>query len=243
MQTFKNKTVVITGGSKGIGRVLAMKLAAEGANVTITSRDEKQLSKTCSEIKKKTGNDNVMAICGDVSVYDDVKKIIGESISKFGEIHCLINNAAIMTHKTIEEFNIDEWKKVIEVNLFGTFMVSKEVIPYMKKLSETTGATIINIASTSGRRGYERGSAYVASKFAVSGFSECLFKELRQFNIRVITVYPSLVETSIKEENELVEIGKGVHMRAEDVADSIISSLKLPQRAMIKDIEIWCTNP
>lgn len=243
MQLLKNKTVLITGGSKGIGRVLALKLAGEGTNIVINARDEKQLKNTYTEIKQKTGNDNILAISGDVSDYNDVKKIINESISKFGEINCLVNNAALMTHKTIEDFNIDEWKKVIEVNLFGTFMVSKEVIPYMKKLSDTTGSTIVNIASTSGRRGYEKGSAYVASKFAVSGFSECLFKEIRQYNIRVITVYPSFVETIMKEENELQNIGKGVHMRAEDVADSIISSLKLPQRALIKDIEIWCTNP
>lgn len=243
MQSLKNKTILITGGSKGIGRILALKFASEGANIIITARDEKQLLKTCDEIKQKTRNENILSIAGDVSMYEDVKKIVRESILKFNEIHYLVNNAAIMTHKTIEDFHIDEWKKIIEVNLFGTFMVSKEVIPYMKKLSGSTGSTIVNIASTSGRRGYESGSAYVASKFAISGFSECLFKELRQYNIRVITVYPSFVETSLKEEAELLNIGKGVHMRAEDVADSIISSLKLPQRAMIKDLEIWCTNP
>ena len=122
-------------------------------------------------------------------------------------------------------------------------MMCKEVLPCMEKLSATTGATIVNVCSTSGKRGYERGTAYVASKFALSGFSEALFKEVRQYNIRVVAVYPSYVETDIKPESELAEMGKGVYMRGEDVADSIILTMKLPQRALIKDIEIWGTNP
>lgn len=134
-------------------------------------------------------------------------------------------------------------KKVIEVNLFGTFMMSKEVLPHMEKLSSSTGGTIINICSTSGRRGYEGGSAYSASKFALTGFSESLFKEVRNKNIRVVAVYPSHVDTDVGEESKLKEIGKGVYMRAEDIADTIILSMKLPQRALIKEVEIWGTNP
>ena len=112
-----------------------------------------------------------------------------------------------------------------------------------EKLSESTGGTIINIASMSGRSGYERGTAYSASKFALTGFSESLFKEVRQKNIRVLTIYPSYVETELKNEEDLKQIGKGVYMRAEDVADTILTAMKMPQRALLKGIEIWGTNP
>jgi 3-oxoacyl-[acyl-carrier protein] reductase len=241
MQTLQNKTVIITGGSKGIGRVLALRLAKEKSNVVITGRNEKDLQKTKDEIINI--HPNVLAIRSDVSIYVDVKKIVSETVKKFKDIHYLINNAGMMTHKTLREFDIDEWKKVIEVNLFGTMMMCKEVLPHMEKLAETTGATIINISSMSGKQGYERGTAYVASKFALAGFAESLFKEVRQQNIRVLTIFPSYVETSVKDENDLKTMGKGVYMRAEDVADSIILAMKLPQRSMLKGIEVWGTNP
>jgi 3-oxoacyl-[acyl-carrier protein] reductase len=241
MQLLQNKTVIITGGSRGIGRVLALRLAHEKMNVVITGRDKKSLAETEKELSGI--HSNILAVNADVSVYDDVKKIVKTAIDKFGKIDYLVNNAAILTHKTVKEFDIDEWKKVIEVNLFGPFMMSKEVLPHMEKLSETTGGTIINICSTSGKKGYEKGSAYTASKFALTGFSESLFKEVRGYNIRVVAVYPSYVETKVMNESDLKVIGKGVYMRAEDVADSVILSMKLPQRAMLKEIEIWGTNP
>ena len=241
MQTLENKTVIVTGGSRGIGRGLALRLVKEKANVVITARTKSELENTEKELLKM--NKSVLAVNADVSKYDDVKRIVSETIKKFGNIHYLVNNAGIMTHKSVKDFGIDEWKKVIEVNLFGTFMMCKEVLPHMEKLSSTTGGTIINVCSTSGRRGYEGGSAYSASKFALTGFSEGLFKEVRNKNIRVVAVYPSHVDTDVKEESDLKEIGKGVYMRAEDVADTIILSMKLPQRALLKEVEIWGTNP
>ena len=241
MQTLENKTVIITGGSKGIGRVLALRLAKEKANIVITGRVESDLEKTKNEIQKI--HPNIIAVKSDVSVYEDVKRIVSETVNKFKDIHYLINNAGIMTHKLLKEFTIEDWKKVIETNLFGTMMMCKEVVPHMEKLADTTGATIVNIASMSGRAGYERGTAYSASKYSITGFSESLFKEVRQKNIRVLTIYPSQVDTDVKDEKELKTIGKGVYMRAEDLSDSIILAMKLPQRAMLKGIEVWGTNP
>lgn len=252
MQSLQNKTVIITGGSKGIGRVLALRVAKEGANVVITGRNKTDLQKTRKEIENVKINSplpkgdkggRVIAIPSDVSIYDDVKKVVRETVREFGGIHYLVNNAGIMTHKYLKDFDTEDWKKVIEVNLFGTMMMCKEALPHMEKLSSTTGATIINLCSTSGRRGYERGTAYTASKFALTGFSESLFKEVREHNIRVVAIYPSYVDTSVKEEFSLKQIGKGILMRAEDVADSIILAMKLPQRALLKEIEIWGTNP
>jgi 3-oxoacyl-[acyl-carrier protein] reductase len=241
MQSLENKTVIITGGSRGIGRVLAIRLAKEKSNITIAARTKSEVDSTEKELLAI--NENILALKADVSNYEDVKRIVNGTVNKFKQIDYLINNAAIMTHKTVKDFGIDEWKKVIEVNLFGAFMMCKEVLPHMEKLSKTTGGTIVNICSTSARRGYERGSAYVASKFALNGFSQSLFQECRQNNIRVISVFPSYVETTVKDESRLKEVGKGVYMRAEDVADSIIDAMRIPQRAVIREIELWCTNP
>jgi len=242
LQSLSNKTAIITGGSKGIGRVLALRLATENANVVITGRNKKDLEKTSGEITA-FNKGKVLAVDSDVADYSGVKRIVKETADNFGDIHFLVNNAGIYPHKLLKDYSIEDWKRVIEVNLFGPMMMCKEVLPYMEKLSSTTGATIVNICSTSGKRGYEKGTAYVASKFALSGFSEALFKEVRQYNIRVVAVYPSYVETDIIAESKLKSLGKGVYMRGEDVADSIILTMKLPQRALIKDIEIWGTNP
>lgn len=241
MQSLKEKVIIITGGSRGIGRLLALRSASEGAKVVITGRNNSDLEKTFSEIKKI--NSDSLFVLQDVSDYNDVKRVVSKTVKKYGRIDILINNAGIYPHKLFKDFEIDEWKKVVEVNLFGTMMMCREVLPYMEKLSSTTGGSIVNIASTSGKRGYEQGTAYTSSKFAITGFSESLFKEIRQYNIRVMTVYPSYVDTSLRDESYMDEIGKGVHLRMEDVADAIISSLKLPQRAMLKEIEVWATNP
>jgi 3-oxoacyl-[acyl-carrier protein] reductase len=241
MQSLENKTVIVTGGSRGIGRVLALRLVKEKSNVVITGRNKKDLERTESEIKEIT--DRVISIKADISVPEDVKRTVSETIKRFGAIHYLVNNAAMLTHKYVKDYSFEEWKKVVDVNVSGTFMMCKEVLPHMEKLSSTTGGTIINIASMSGRHGYERGSAYSASKFALTGLSESLFKEVRSDNIRVVTIYPSMVDTDVKDENSLKVIGKGVYMRAEDVADTIIFAMKLPQRALLKEIEIWGTNP
>lgn len=241
MQTLENKTIIITGGSKGIGRVLALRCAYEKMKIVIAARNKKELESTGAEIAKI--NKNIIAVQADVSLHEDVKKIINEAVSNFNEIHYLVNNAAVITHKSMKDFDVNDWKQVIDVNVYGTFLMCKEALPYMEKLADTTGASIINIASTSGKRGYESGTAYSASKFAITGFSESLFKEVRHHNIRIMVVYPSAVDTSVKEESKLKTIGKGIYMRAEDAADSIIFSMKLPQRALIKEIEIWGTNP
>ena len=238
MQSLENKTVIITGGSKGIGRVLALRLAKEKSNLVIVARNKEDLEKTKKEIQKI--NNNVIAINADVSINDDVKRIVNETIKQFSSIEYLVNNAALKTHKELEDFSLEEWKKIIDVNLIGTYLMSKEVIPYMKKANY---GNIINISSTSGKRGYETGTAYSSSKFALTGFSESLFKEVRQYNIRIITIHPSMVDTSVKDESKLKEIGKGVYLRAEDIADSIIFTMKLPQRALVKQIELWGTNP
>jgi 3-oxoacyl-[acyl-carrier protein] reductase len=241
MQSLENKTVIITGGSRGIGRVLALRLAEEKANITIAARTTSEVKSTEEELFKITKN--VLALNADVSKYEDVIRIVNGTVQKFKKIDYLVNNAAIMTHKTVKDFGMDEWKQVIDVNLFGAFMMCKEVLPHMEKLSKSTGGTIVNICSTSARRGYERGSAYVASKFALNGFSQCLFQECRQSNIRVVSVFPSYVETSVKDESKLKEIGKGVYMRAEDVADAVVNAMKIPQRTSLREIELWCTNP
>src|ERR1043166_6889986 len=148
MQELQNKTVIITGAAGGIGKVLSLRLAKQGCKLVLVGRDEAKLNKLMDEVTNAQAE--VLTIPGDVSNYEDVQSIVKETGDKFHTIDYLINNAALLTHRTVSEFNVDEWKKVIEVNLFGPFMMCKEVLPYMEK--QECG-TIINICSTSGKKG------------------------------------------------------------------------------------------
>lgn len=237
MNNINNKVIILTGASKGIGRVTAMKLSEYLPKLVLVSRKNNDLLKVQSELK---GYENTLLIEADVSKEEDCKKIIEKTIKKFGTIDILINNAAQFARGKVIDLNVEDFDRVWATNVRGVFMLTKLALSYMIKQNN---GTILNIASTAGKRGYADGAAYASSKFALNGFSECLLKEVREYNIRVVTISPSMVDTRIKEESEIKDCGKGVYMRVEDVVDSIILSLNLPQRALIKDIEIWGTNP
>jgi 3-oxoacyl-[acyl-carrier protein] reductase len=238
MNNINNKVIILTGASKGIGRVTALKLSEHNPKLVLVSRRFDDLLKVKQELKAI--ENNLLLVEADVSKEDDCKRIIDETIRKFNTIDILINNAAQFARGKVIDLRLEDFDRVMNTNLRGVFMLTKLALPYMIKQNR---GTILNIASTAGKRGYVGGAAYAASKFALNGFSECLLKEVREYNIRVLTISPSMVDTRVKEESEIKEGGKGVYMRVEDVTDSIILSLNLPQRALVKDIEIWGTNP
>jgi|WetSurMetagenome_2_1015567.scaffolds.fasta_scaffold83509_2 3-oxoacyl-[acyl-carrier protein] reductase len=238
MNNIEGKVIVLTGASKGIGRVTAIKLSEYKPKLVLVSRNIEDLIKVQNELIEF--KENLLLIEADVSKENDCKKIIDVTIKKFGTIDILINNAAQFNHDKVVDLKIEDFDRVWMTNTRGVLILTKLVLPYMIKQNS---GTILNVSSTSGKRGYVSGAAYAASKFALNGLTECLLREVREYNIRVLTVSPSMVDTKIKKESDIKDGGKGVYMRVEDVADSIIFSLNLSQRALIKDIEIWGTNP
>lgn len=238
MNNIENKVIVITGGSKGIGRVTAMRLAKEGAKLTLASRKMADLEKVKEELQLP--EDRILLVEADVSNEEDCSKIVNQTAEKFGRVDVLINNSAQFDRSKVIDLDLNDFDRVWKTNVRGVIAMTQRVLPFMIKQNE---GTILNISSTSGKRGYVTGAAYAASKFALNGFTECLLREVRENNIRVLTISPSMVDTRVKNESEIKQSGKGVYMRAEDVAESILLCLNLPQRALIKDIEIWGTNP
>jgi 3-oxoacyl-[acyl-carrier protein] reductase len=238
MNNIEGKVIILTGASKGIGRVTAIKLSQYKPKLVLVSRKIEDLIKVQTELKEF--KENLLLIEADVSKENDCKKIVDEIIKKFGTVDILINNAAQFNHDKVIDLKMEDFDRVWATNVRGVIILIKYALPYMIKQNR---GTILNVSSTSGKRGYVSGAAYAASKFALNGFTECLLREVREYNIRVLTISPSMVDTKIKSESDIKDGGKGVYMRVEDVADSIIFSLNLPQRALIKDIEIWGTNP
>jgi len=232
------KVAIVTGGSRGIGKYIAKRLAAEGVSVVIAGRTLADLKMAQEEIEADGGR--IIAVQTDVSNEKSVHRLLTKTLTEFGTIDILINNAGQFLEKPITEMSVDEWTAIIGTNLTGPFLLSRAVLPEMK---EKMDGTIVMLSSTSGKRALANSAAYSASKFGVEGFSEALLREVRDYNIRVVVVTPSTVDSSDRETRQILKGGKGARLRAEDVAEIVVGAIKLPPRALVREVELWATNP
>lgn len=235
MQSLKGKNAIITGGSRGIGFHTALNLANEGVNVAIMGRDEKALEEAKSEIAE-TGVE-VIAVSADVSDEAGVQAAVKEVNETFDSIDILINNAGMMGSGPFLESRAEDFEKMMQVNVFGMYHMLKAVLPGMV---EQKSGDVVNIASVSGLRSGPGGSLYSATKFAVIGMTEGLLKEMRPHNIRVSYLTPSAVNTSLIGNTKLQE---DTMTQPEDIADIIVNNLKIHPRTLVKNTEMWATNP
>ncbi|MBB6451156.1 3-oxoacyl-[acyl-carrier protein] reductase [Geomicrobium halophilum] len=239
MRSLSGKTALITGAGRGIGRAIAFALVNEGVNVGLVGKTHSNLEKVAEELKGS--GVKVVAASADVSDGSSVKRAIHQVKENIGTIDILINNAGIGKFGGFLELTESDWQEVLNVNVMGVYHATQAVLPDM---IEQQSGDIINISSTSGLRGSEGSSAYSASKFAVLGLSEALMKEVRKENVRVQALTPSKVITDFfgggtEQSDEDVER----FMQAEDLADVVVSQLKLHPRMFIKNAELWATNP
>ena len=184
---------LITGATKGIGKAIALKLSKEGYDISINYRNENE---ELSDLKKEIEKNNVRCelVQGDVSCFGDTEKFTKETIEKLGSIDVLINNAGITRDMLLMRMKPEDFKKVIDVNLIGTFNVTKNVIGYMMKARK---GNIVNISSVVGISGNAGQTNYSASKAGIIGFTKSLAKEVASRNIRVNAVAPGFIETSM----------------------------------------------
>ncbi|VXB00156.1 3-ketoacyl-ACP reductase [Maribacter litoralis] len=239
MENLRDKTALITGGGRGLGKASAVALAQEGVSIAITGRNEANLMTTVAELQE-LGIKAMYAVF-DVGNYDSVKEGIKSIMDTMGHIDILVNNAGIAGVGSFLEMPVSEWEQMIQTNLMGMYYVTKEVLPQMV---ERSSGDIVNIASTAGLNGNPNVSAYSASKFAVVGMSESLMKEVRKHNIRVITMTPSTIESDMTIGLGFAKKGSEENtLQPSDFAELIVSGLKLPRRAMLKSAALWSTNP
>jgi 3-oxoacyl-[acyl-carrier protein] reductase len=238
MESLKGKNALITGAGKGIGKALAIALAQEGVNIGLISRSEGDLKKVAAEVEQY-GVKTAIATA-DVSDINQVNNAVSQIKSAFGFIDILINNAGVGMFGKFLELDPSDWENVVKVNLFGTYYVTRAVLPDM--IEKKTG-DIVNISSTAGQRGAPVTSAYSASKFGVIGLSESLMQEVRKHNIRVSTLTPSTIATDMAINLKLTDGNPEKVMQAEDFAELIVSQLKLNRRVFVKEAGIWSTNP
>ncbi|RNA67048.1 3-ketoacyl-ACP reductase [Alteribacter keqinensis] len=238
MQSLQGKKALITGGSRGIGRATAIALAKEGAHLGLVARSEDSFGSVKDELTELGAT--VVTAAADVANEAEVRKAVKEIEDELGGIDILINNAGIAARGTFQELTTEQWQNVLDVNVMGIVHVTKAVLPGM--IAQNRG-DIINISSMSGLKGTKGSSAYSASKFAVIGMSEGLMQEVRPHNIRVSVLTPSLVETDLTRGRDNSERDPEKFTQAEDLAEFMVSQLKLDQRTFVKTAALWATNP
>ncbi len=236
--SLEGKKAIITGAGKGIGRATALALAKEGVSLGLIARTEADLQKVADEVKSK-GVD-VSIATADVGSNEEVTAAIDKLITEFGTVDILINNAGIAKFGGFLELDVEEWERIIQVNLLGMYYVTRAVLPTM---IEQKSGDIINISSTAGERGGPVTSAYSASKFGVLGLTESLAMEARKSNIRVTALTPSTVVTDLAINQGLVKGDEENVLQAEDLAELIVAQLKLNKRVFVKSAGLWTTNP
>jgi len=196
MGRLTGKVALVTGGSRGIGKAIALAYAREGAKVFISARRQESLADTVEEIRGVGGEANWHG--ADLTKDRDVKRLVREVIHSYGAIHILVNNASLLgPRETIARYPLSAWEEVVRVNLTGLFMVTKEVLGIMIPREE---GTIINVSSGVGRVGKARWGAYAASKFGVEGFTQVLAEEVKDRSIWVNAVNPGGTRTEMRAE-------------------------------------------
>ncbi len=193
----ESKTALITGGARGIGRAISLSLSEKGFDIGINFRKSKEEAKQLKKEIEERFNRRVILLRGDISKRRDVQSIVKDFLKEFGRIDVLVNNAGITKDNLLIRLTEDDFRKVIDINLIGTFLMTKEVIPHM--LRRRSGS-IINISSIVGIFGNKGQTNYSASKAGIIGFSKSLAKEVASRNIRINVIAPGFIETDMTEE-------------------------------------------
>lgn len=230
----KEAKAIVTGGSSGIGKETARQIINAGGKVVIAARTEATLNNAANEI-------GATPIQCDVSKEKQVINLVSEAIEAMDGYNVLINNAGYGHFSKLVDLSAAEFEEQLRVNTIGAMMMARESA---KHFIEHDYGNIINVSSTAGKRGFEGGTAYVASKFALGGMTECWRSELRQHNIRVMQINPSEVQTRFSEnagigEREFNE----TKLIADDIGKTICDMLSLPDRGFITETSVWATNP
>ncbi|HEX2742014.1 MAG TPA: SDR family oxidoreductase [Rubrobacter sp.] len=187
----QGKAALVTGASSGLGRATAISLARAGADVALVARSPEELESAREEASKTGGR--TLALPVDLARVDEAKRAIGETVEAFGRLDILINAAGTDAPGTVEELDVEDWDRTLSVNLRAPFVLSRAAFPRMR---EAGGGTIVNISSVAGKKGWANASAYCASKFGLTGFTEALADEGREHGIRAIVLYPGAMATN-----------------------------------------------
>tara|TARA_Y100000588_G_C14157796_1_gene883451 strand:- start:100 stop:885 length:786 start_codon:yes stop_codon:yes gene_type:complete len=242
----KDKVILITGASSGIGESTAKRLAGAGAKVALLARRGDRLEKLKNEIESKGGK--ALVVECDVTRAEDMKKAAEKTRKELGGLDVLINNAGLMPLSKVEKLRTDEWDQMVDVNIKGVLNGVAAVLPYLK---EQKSGHIINVASSAAHNYFPGGAVYCATKAAVKMFTEGLRQEVAPtYGIRVTSVEPGYVDTELQDSIKDDEIKKGIEdmgkkittLEAEDIAEAIHYALAQNTRANVNAVFVMPTE-
>ncbi len=229
---------LVTGATEGIGRATAFALGRAGYAVGVCARTPSTLRSLLDDLA--AAGITAAGHPADVGLESDVHAMVATITASLGPIDVLVNNAGVAILKSFDQLTLDEWDTTMGTNLRSMYLVTREVLPGMR--TRKRGA-IVNISSLAGRNGFAGGTAYCASKHAVLGFSRALMMEVRKEGVRVITICPGTVDTALIRNQSTLTPNLATVLHAEDVAETVLSTLHLPERATVSELDIRPSNP
>ena len=225
------ETAVITGASSGVGKSLAIQLSDAGYKVVLAARSEDKLNAIAEEIQKMGGN--CLVVPTDVSQPEQINNLKDRTL-EYGDVFVVINNAGLGKFCKIEDVTLEDWNRQLDVNLRASFLVSQAFIPGMKQRKK---GTLVFMNSVAGKKGYPYSAAYVASKYGMRGLADSLREELREDNIKVISIHPGAVDTPFWD-------GAGVNFPREEMLDtatlaqSIVHTIQSPGNFTVEELVV-----
>jgi NAD(P)-dependent dehydrogenase (short-subunit alcohol dehydrogenase family) len=230
------KVAVVTGGTRGIGRAITERLLREGASVVFCGRSEDAVRSAARELAKEAG-EKVFGAVADVSDPQAVSRLFAQVDERYGALHVLINNAGIGIFRPVADLTLEDWRQTLDLNLSGVFYCSREAL---QRFNNRGGGYIINISSLAGKNAFSGGSAYNASKFGLSGFTEAMMLDTRYENVRVSEIMPGSVATEFGSGHSASQQWK---IAASDVAEVVVDLLRMPERTLISRVEMRPSKP
>jgi NADP-dependent 3-hydroxy acid dehydrogenase YdfG len=233
-----SQIALITGATEGIGRATAFALGRAGYRVGVCARTGGKLDALLAELRG--AGIEAAGRAGDVGVEADAAAIVAETENRLGPVDVLVNNAGILVGKRIEELSLADWDLTMATNVRSLFLLTRLVLPGMR---QRRNGTIVNVASIAGKTAFVGGTAYVASKHAVLGFSRALMLEARRDRVRVVAICPGSVATAMLQDQPLLQVDPGKILTPDDVAATIVHAVTLPPRALVSELDVRPTDP
>lgn len=233
-----SQIALVTGATRGIGRATAFMLGRAGYAVGLCGRNPARVEALLVELRAEG-----IAAAGraaDVGNPDDVKALVATVTGELGPVSVLINNAGIAILRPFAELSLEEWDATMSTNLRSLYLVTRAVLPGMRSRQD---GFVVNVASLAGKNAFAGGTAYVASKHAVLGFSRTLMLEVRKDGVRVVAICPGSVDTALIREQSTLTPNLEAILKPEDVAQAILDVLRMPRRALVSELDIRPANP
>jgi len=238
MNSLQNKAALVTGGTKGIGYGIAQALLNQGVNVAVTSRNLTSAQKAADALNSNSkAGAKAIGVEADVRDYESQKEAVQTVLKHFKQLDIVIANAGLGHFASIEDLTVEQWQETIDTNLTGAFYTIKSSVEALK----ASKGYFITISSLAGTNFFENGSAYNASKFGVTGFTQAVMLDLRKHNIKVSTIMPGSVATHFN--NHTPNDRDAWKIQSEDIGELVVNLIKMNPRTLPSKIEVRPTLP